>query len=312
MTPSITVIVPTFRRPGPLAVAVRSILAQQGFAPGEVELVVVDNDPAGSARAAFDALAAGAAMPMAYVRAATPGVAQARNAGVGRAGGSLIAFLDDDEEAPPHWLAALVAAQAATGAAAVFGPVRAELPASVEHHRGYLQRFFSRVGPADSGVIDGYHGCGNSLVVRNALPHPARPFSAARDHTGGEDDLLFGTMQDRGARFAWAAEAWVVEHVAEGRANLGYAMRRAFAYGQGPTEACVAARRWAGVARWMAVGAAQATVFGLLAALQWLARAPGRAEALDRAARGLGKLLWFGVFRIEFYGRAAPAADAAG
>jgi len=311
MTPSISVIVPTYRRPGSLAAAVRSVLAQRGFAPGEVELVVVDNDPRGSARDTFEALAAGAPMPMAYVLARAPGVAQARNAGVGRAGGGLIAFLDDDETAPPHWLAALVATQAETGADAVFGPVRAELPTSVEQHREYLARFFSRTGPAAAGVIEDYYGCGNSLVARSALPNPAKPFSGARDHTGGEDDLLFGTMKDRGARFAWAPAAWVTEHVAESRANLGYAVRRAFAYGQGPTEACVAAGRWGGVARWMAIGAAQAVVFGLVAAAQWLLRAPGRAEALDRAARGLGKLLWFGVFRIEFYGRAASAADPA-
>jgi hypothetical protein len=225
----------------------------------------------------------------------------------------LIAFLDDDEEAPPHWLAALVSTQAQTGADAVFGPVRARLPQTVAEHRAYLERFFSREGPAESGLMDDYFGCGDSLVVRSALPDPQAPFSTERDHTGGEDDLLFGTMRDRGARFAWAADAWVWEHVPENRANLDYALRRAFAYGQGPTAACAAALprpRWAGVARWMAVGAVQSLVYGAAAAVQWIARAPDRASTLDRAARGLGKLLWFGVFKIEFYGRAAARTTA--
>ena len=308
-TPRISIIVPTCRRPEALGVDVRSIFAQQGFAPGELELVVVDNDPSGSARPAFDALLPQATLPCVYVHAPIPGVAQARNAGMAAARGEMVAFLDDDEEAPSHWLAALVSAQAKFGAAVVFGPVRAVLPASTVEHRAYLEGFFSRLGPDHAGVIDGYYGCGDSLVVRSAMPTQINPFAAERDHIGGEDDLLFGTMQARGARFAWAPDAWVSEHVPESRANLGYAMRRAFAYGQGPSAAAAAARpaRWTGVLGWMAQGSVQAAVFGALAALQWLMRSPSRARTLDRAARGLGKLLWFGVFKIEFYGRSAAA-----
>lgn len=309
-TPRLSVIVPTCRRPEALAVAVRSLFAQQGFAPGEIELVVVDNDPAGSARAAYDILAASAPIPTAYVHAPIPGVAQARNAGVNASQGEMIAFLDDDEEAPMHWLATLVAAQARSGAAVVFGPVRARLPAGTVDHRAYLEHFFSRHGPEQDGPIDHYYGCGDSLLVRAALPTQTNPFSAERDHIGGEDDLLFGTMQDRGARFAWAPDAWVWEHVPASRANLNYAVRRAFAFGQGPTAACAAASppRWAGVAGWMSMGAVQAAVFGVIAAVMWLVRAPRRAETLDRAARGLGKLFWGKAFKIEFYGRGAAAA----
>ena len=46
-------------------------------------------------------------------------------------------------------------------------------------------------------------------------------------------------------------------------------------------------------------------VLGAVAAVKWLIRAPDRAQALDRAARGLGKTLWFGPFKINFYGRSA-------
>ena len=55
----------------------------------------------------------------------------------------------------------------------------------------------------------------------------------------------------------------------------------------------------------MAIGAAQAAAFGLIAAGKWLLLAPDRAWALDRAARGLGKTFWWGPFRIRFYGHAA-------
>ena len=59
----------------------------------------------------------------------------------------------------------------------------------IVRHRDYLEHFFSRIGPEKAGVIDGYYGCGDSLVRRSALPDPRRPFSEIRNHYGGEDDL---------------------------------------------------------------------------------------------------------------------------
>mgnify|MGYP006864740662 FL=1 len=144
-------------------------------------------------------------------------------------------------------------------------------------------------------------------MLFRSLRDPKQPFSAVRNHIGGEDDLLFGQMKADGARFAWAAEAFVWEDPVPARLTLDYTIRRAFAYGQGPSAACAAADppNWAGLAFWMAQGLVQASVFGLLAGLKWIARAPSFAATLDRAARGLGKTLWWGPFKIEFYGRSA-------
>ena len=303
---AISIIIPTQRRPASLALAVRSAFAQIGVDPDAVELVVVDNDPAGAAAAPVDVLRAEAPFPLRYVHAPSPGVANARNAGVAASTGGLIAFLDDDEEAPPGWLAALLAAQARFDADVVFGPERGRAPQGPLPHRAYLEAFFSRSGPDDAALIDAVHGCGCSLVRRAALPDPAAPFSAARNQTGGEDDLLFGDMLAAGARIAWAPEAWVWEDPVPARLSLAYALRRAFVYGQGPTYHCATARppRVLGVVRWMAIGAGQAGAYGLLAALKWLVGSPDRAFALDRAARGLGKFLWWGPFKLHIYGQA--------
>jgi hypothetical protein len=309
MAPRISIVIPTQRRPEGLGTAVRSAIGQTGVDPASVELVVVDNDQIPSAKAAVAAFAAQAPFPVTYVHEPEPGVANARNAALTQARGEFIAFLDDDEEAPAGWLAALMAAQARFGADVVFGPVWGRAPAHVTRHRDYLERFFSREGPAKAGVIDHYYGCGDSLIRRAAMPDPAQPFSKARNHIGGEDDLLFGQMKARGARFAWAPEAWVWEDPAPSRLSLRYTLARAFAYGQGPSAHCAAAipPDRIGVARWMAVGVAQAGVFGVLAGLKWLARSPGFAATLDRAARGLGKTLWWGPFKVHFYGLRAGA-----
>lgn len=303
----ISIIIPTQRRLHGLAVAMRSAFHQHGVDPARLQLVVVDNDAAGSAHPLVAGLSAEAPFPVIYVHEPTPGVANARNAALKAAGGSFIAFLDDDEEAPGHWLASLLAMQQQTGADVVFGPVRGRALSADPAHRAYLEKFFSREGPAEGGVIGHYYGCGDSLVRRSALPDRFSPFSAIRNHIGGEDDLLFGQMQAAGARFAWAPQAWVWEDPTPERQKLAYAIPRAFAYGQGPSSHCAAASPpdRVGVARWMAVGLVQALGFGVLAGLKWLTGAPDRAQALDRAARGLGKTFWWGPFKIHFYGRPA-------
>lgn len=308
----VSIVIATQRRPQSLRRAVASVLAQASVETATLELVVVDNDARPSALATLTPLASAARFPMRYVHEPDPGVANARNAAVEVAAGASIAFLDDDEEAPPTWLAALLEAQRRFGADVVFAPVRVRVPQDVTLHRAFFEHFFSRKGPAEARVIVDYYGCGDSLIRRAALPDPYRPFSARSNRTGGEDDMLFRTMQHAGARFAWAPEAWVWEDPPPERLNLAYCLRRAFAYGQGVTfySAKGEPPDPVGAVGWMARGVAQVGLFVAAAAFKCLTRAPDRAFALDGLARGLGKVLWGGPFKIHFYGHAAEPESA--
>jgi glycosyltransferase involved in cell wall biosynthesis len=305
--PIVSIVIPTQRRPQSLQRAVRSCLAQAGVATDGLELVVVDNDEHGSARPVAAGIAAEAPFPLHYVHEPRPGVANARNAGLAVAHGAFIAFLDDDEESPEGWIAALLDAQRRYRADIVFGPVRARIPDAIVEHRAYLEHFFSREDAADEGLIDRYYGCGDCLVRRAALPARPAPFCESRNLSGGEDDLLFAEMKAAGARIAWAPQAWVWEDPIPERINLRYAILRAFVYGQGAPTSCADAvpPDRLGVAGWMLQGLAQAAIFGLLAALQWPIRMPRRAFSLDRAARGLGKTFWWEPFRVQLYGHSA-------
>ena len=302
MSGDVDIVVPTLRRPDSLRRALESLLTLTGVEGRIASVVVVDNDPAGSARAVVEALTAETAMPLVYVATPRPGIATARNAGVAAGRSALVAFLDDDEVASPGWLKALLDVQSSTGADAVFGPIRGRADGAAPWLRPYLEVFFGRQGPAASGLSDHAWGCGNSLVVRaTALPGHA-PFDVAADQTGGEDDALFRGLSERAGRFAWAAEAWVDEFAPAHRATLRYALSRAFAYGQGPSQDAAARRDWVGVARWMIIGAGQTVVWGAAATALWLARRPARATMMDRAARGAGKLFWMRGLEPRFYG----------
>lgn len=153
---------------------------------------------------------------------------------------------------------------------------------------------------------DGLHDVASraGAVERLALHGP--PFSILANEIGGEDDLLFHRLQSEGYRFGWAAHALVDEVVPAHRATIEYAYRRAFAYGQGPSQACANASppNWLGVAGWMGVGTGQLIGYGL-AGLCTLPFNAARAVSLgDRAVQGLGKLLWAPIFEPKFYGRA--------
>ncbi|TGY87793.1 glycosyltransferase [Marinicauda algicola] len=300
---SLSVLIPTFRRPDGLSRALVSVFAQTR-APDEI--VVVDNAPEGGARAVIDALAPRSPAGIVHVHEPSPGVANARNAGFAAARGRHIAQLDDDESASPDWLQRLMETRERLDAPVVFGPVAAQAPQAGALRRAYVTRLYSRSGPGADSVLTKPYGCGNSLIDRAAAPLPAEPFDPATNETGGEDDLLFARLAARGTRFAWSARAHVVEHVDPRRARWAYLMARSFAYGQGPSQACVTGERVRPLrlAAWMGIGAAQMAVFGAAALPARLAGAEAAAACLDRAVQGAGKVLWMDAFGPRFYGAA--------
>ncbi len=300
----LAVVTPTLRRPEALETAIRSVMAQRGLDARPDEMVISDNDPDGSAREVVERLAREAPFPLIYVHAPKPGIATARNTGLAATDAELIAFLDDDEVAAPGWLSALRQTQATLGVKVVFGPIRGRAPSAPESIRPYLERFFGRNGPAQDGLVDQPYGCGNSLFVRAGTLDRAPPFDLDADQSGGEDDALFQRLESSGIQWGWSAQAWVDEAAPAHRANLSYALRRAFAFGQSPSQLAARHRNWVSVLGWMVVGSGQFVVFGGVAAVQWLIGHAARVDTTDRAIRGLGKLFWMKPFEPQFYGMA--------
>ncbi len=302
----VSVVTPTFNRPEPLARALASLLAQTGLVDFEAELIVVDNSPDMNAKCAVEALAQTARLPLRYVSEPRPGVANARNAGAACATGRWIAFLDDDEEAAPDWLASLVRVARNTNANAVFGPIEARAESGdIGPFAPYFERRLARDDGADITDLAAYLGTNNSMFDRLNCLGAAENFDTRLNESGGEDLLLLQRLVLQGRRFHFAAGAHVIEWAPERRLNWAYVKKRRFLSGQ--IRVFVQAMSRPGdvlaIARWMIVGLAQSVIFGAATILSSPLGAEAREKMAARLQGGLGKVLWAPRFRLALYGR---------
>lgn len=299
----LTIVIPTYNRPDGLYRAVESLFWQSAATSG-FRVMVVDNSADASARLTFDTLKdrAPQKLELSYLHVPEAGVANARNAAVAELKTPLIAFIDDDQSAPPNWIEELLKAYETFRAAVTFGPVETVLPDTVIKHRAYYKNFFAREPNLPPGYIDKPFGCGNCLIDARQVPKNRMWFDVRMNEVGGEDDLLFGRIKAAKGKFAWALSAMVYEYPLPQRIRLTYTLRRAFAYGQGP---CTLARRseparYDKLAMWILWGGAKFALHASIwAALRLLGR-KNRAFEADKAIRGLGKVLFWK--RLRFYG----------
>jgi succinoglycan biosynthesis protein ExoM len=237
----------------------------------------VDNSPEGAAIPACQRLAADAPVPLRFSHEPRPGVAFARNAAMAPVHTELVAFLDDDEEAPPEWLATLCAAREALDAHVVWGPVRVQTPGAETDARAvFLRQLLARTGPQENGPMQKFHGIGNALLVREALLPNPDPFPLESNEIGGEDDEIFVQAQLKGLRFGWAADAWVWEHIEPRRQTLAFGLRKALAFGAGSSSVAASQRNWLDLARHVFIGAGQMGVYGAAALIGQIVRSPQR------------------------------------
>ena len=276
MTPLVSICVATYRRPRGLARLLESLDVLELPAGVEVETIVVDNDAEESARSVVAGCASGGA-PVAYRVEPRRNIAHARNRAVEVARGRWLAFIDDDEQAEPRWLAAYLELAARMGADAFFGPVLTRLEAIATPWLD-TETFYTRPRHATGTAIDrGEARTGNAFVAAKVFD--GRRFDPAFGASGGEDAELFAHV---GAPLLWCDEARVVEFVPPERHRPAWLLRRAFSGGYVHTRLALrtrpAAISFLGLPRALLAGTA------FLAALP-IAALAGRRRALRVALR---------------------------
>lgn len=218
--PVVVVAIVTYRRPDDLRTALTAVLPEARASDAGV--LVVDNDPAGSAR---EVVAAFATDGVEYTSEPTPGIAAARNRAMSTTADSrFVVFLDDDEQPEPGWLQALLATARDSGAAAVAGPVVSVYDVEPD---AWVRagRFFDRRRLPTGTRID--QAATNNLLLDHDQLDGLR-FDPAFGLTGGSDTLFTRTLARRGRRLVWCDEAVVLDRVPVGRIERSWVLRRAF------------------------------------------------------------------------------------
>ncbi|HWH12258.1 MAG TPA: glycosyltransferase family A protein [Solirubrobacteraceae bacterium] len=218
--PSATIVVPTLGRPDYLDVTLASIAGQAGRLGAE--LVVVEDGPPGAC-ATVAARHGATHLPLGSRR----GLNAARNAGLHAARAELIVYVDDDIEAEPGWLDALLRAAAAEPDVGVFtGPIHARL-------EGRGLRICGREGAPITEFelgdrdVDVPHAWGANLTIRRTVFDEIGRFDETRSGAGDEEvwerDHLAG-----GGRIRYIAGAAVWHRRAAPDATVRALARSAF------------------------------------------------------------------------------------
>ncbi len=305
---NISVCIATCRRPQRLRVLLDD-LARQRHLP--IEVIVVDNDVAASARAVVDAVReSGVPFPICYSTQSLKNIAVTRNQTVAVARGDWLAFVDDDERAPPEWLDRLAGAASRFDADGILGPVVPALPDTAASwlRKGHFYEW-SRL-PSGKIVPRNLLRFGNVLLRAGLLRAQNPVFDPAYGLTGGEDGDLLTRLVQSGARIVWCDEATVIEPVEAARLSLRWLLLRSMRGGQdfarhtlagryGPASAAVSAQLFArALAQMLAAGALALLCLplGLHLSARWL----------TKAAANLGKLSAFLGLHYREYAKALP------
>jgi glycosyltransferase involved in cell wall biosynthesis len=232
-TSFVTVAVPTYRRPAHLRECLESLLGQD-YPADQFEIVVVDD---GSADATPDVVreiaATHAQLDVRYVHQAHAGINRARNRAIDAACGDPICFVDDDQVAPPAWLAAIVAGVADfPRAACVGGPMRLRLDGRPPRMCGLepLGESELDLGPPAREVE--YVWGGNMALRRNAIEEVGR-FRDDLRLLGGTETEWLDRARAAGRHVVYLPDAWLWHVRTQAELRLRWLLRRHFARGRG-------------------------------------------------------------------------------
>ncbi len=226
--PPVSILIPTRGRPSYLEVALASI-APQAAATGAEVLVI---DDAGETPAVQALAERFGARYEPHARAL--GLNVARNTGVERSEGELVVFVDDDIEASPGWLRALLHAASEHPGVDVFaGPIHPRL-------EGHPPRTCGREGPPITSLELGSedtsarYAWGANMAIRRTALERVGPFDVSLEHGGDEQEWQdrLKTASGGSACVMYVAGAAVDHRRAGADARLRALARGAYARGR--------------------------------------------------------------------------------
>ncbi|MET3811362.1 glycosyltransferase [Arthrobacter sp. UYEF3] len=237
VTRKLTVAVLTYKRPERLrrglSVIVEHVQAlnMAGELCVHADVLVIDNDPAGSAQQVTEQRDP---KLVHYVLEPEPGISAGRNRALDEASDAdMLVFIDDDEEPEGQWLYPLIKTWQETGAAAVMGRVVSVF----EKEPGPWIRageFFVR-RRMRTGTHIGVAAAGNLLLDVAQIRESGARFHRRFGLTGGEDTLFSRMLTRSGKQIVWCDESVAEDFVPADRINRKWVLARAWSHGNSAT-----------------------------------------------------------------------------
>lgn len=223
--PLISVIVPTYDRPWPLAACLRALIAQD-YPAERYEVIIVDDGSPTSPAALIAEL--GDRVAVRLISQTRRGPAAARNAGAAAARGQILAFTDDDCRPHTGWLRALRGRLAAAPNALVGGRTINALPENryAEASQllvGFIYDYFNRPGRP-------HFFTSNNIAMPRERFLAVGGFDASYPRAAAEDRDFCDRWQLAGNPVVYAPEA-VIDHAHA--LTLRRFWRQHFNYGRG-------------------------------------------------------------------------------
>lgn len=207
MSVRVTVVIPAYRRGEAVRAAVLSVFGQD-LPKDEYELIVVDSSPDESNARMLEELRAAAPCGMRWIHKKPEGPGPSRNAGARAARAPVIAFMDSDCMAAPHWLRCGLATFD-EGVGIVQGRTMPDLsqPLGVFRHYVKIERETHLYETANIFYRkDAFEQAGG--FPADLHPDSAKPM-------GGEDVLVAWTVKRNGWRTRFCPDALMYHEVTD-------------------------------------------------------------------------------------------------
>lgn len=225
--PFVSVIIPTNNRARILGNCLVHILSQ-GYPPQRYEVIVIDDSSIdGTFRLLRQLRKKHKNLHYLRIQRKSPGAA--RNAGLARAKGNIIAFTDDDCVVPPDWISSLVEEFLVTDAAAVGGAVLNPTDRYIAH-ASHLLNFYPWL-PAGKKRFMKEIPTANVAYRRTAI-HGMR-FPEFPSDSVYEDSLFNYALHQQGGKILFCPDIAVEHHAWGHREGLGkfFLLQERKAYG---------------------------------------------------------------------------------
>jgi len=231
MVTRVSICICTFKRPMLLRNLLTRLFSQRSEGRFSYDIVIVDNDFAGSAGPVVRSVGSAFSVPIRYLVEPEQNIALARNKALEAASGQFVAFIDDDEVPESDWLITLLGAIKSFGADGVLGPVKPDFQGAPP--RWVLRgRFFERPSHETGHVLDWWECYTGNVLFKRCIIEDLDPPFRKELGSGGEDRDFFRRLIAKGRLFVWCESAVVHETITPFRWKRRVMIQRALLRGK--------------------------------------------------------------------------------